>query len=37
MAVQYNLGQNLFSYFVLAIALASFLNGNRTTPTAEKG
>ena len=37
MAVQYNLGWNLFSYFDLAIILASFLSGNRTRLTAEKG
>ena len=37
MDVQYNLGRNLFSYFNLAITLASFLSGNRTRPTTEKG
>ena len=37
MAMQYNLIGNWFSYFDLAIVLASFLSGNRTSPTAEKG
>ena len=27
--MQYNLGQNFFSYFALAIILAAFLSGNR--------
>ena len=37
MTKQYNLGRNLFSYFDLAIILASFLSGNTTRLTAEKG